>query len=265
VNRKVDCDVFQDQLDLLAEGRLPDAGIEQLKLHAASCPECAMQLQMHEHLAAQSLSDLEASVPDELVGSVWPRVKAEIAAHGSTLRSKPGRWMNWNRIVPVLAATTLVLCVGSGLLYRKVGQLLEREAALVQRVAEQDRRLAQLATGLSRDPVERAARLAGKSVWERALERRNNVSVAELEAMLRTVPAQTTMLDVGAFESLGKGVPFWSVTAVEAALSEIDSADGIQAGELLQAIGAMNISPDRRIATAHILAISRGVARPGRS
>ncbi|UCG84745.1 MAG: zf-HC2 domain-containing protein [Gemmatimonadota bacterium] len=265
MNQRPDCDVFQDQLDALLDEKLPEAGLEQLRLHAASCPGCAMQLRVHRHLVTRSLSDLEADVPAEVLGSVWPRVQADIAVSRSSRWSVPIPWHGWNRLVPVLAAATLLLCIGTGLLYRRVVQLHERETALVQQIAEQDRRLAQLATGMSMDPVARAARLAGRAVWERALERRNSVSVSEIEAMLSSLPAQATMFDAGASEVLARRIPFWSATAAEAALSGIDSADGIQAGELLQVLAALDINPDRRIATARILGLYRRETLPGRS
>jgi hypothetical protein len=224
-----------------------------------------MQLRVHEHLAAQSLSDLEATVPDELLGSVWPRVQAGIAARDPARRSDPMRWQGWNRLVPVLAAATLLLLVGSGLLYREVRQLHQREMDLVQRIVRQDRRLAELDIRTSMDPVARAARLAGRAVWERALERHNSLSVSELEAMLRNAPTNATLFTASELEVVANSIPVWSATALETALSTIESDDGIQAGELLRLIEALDINPEKRISTSRILAISRGAARRGRS
>jgi predicted anti-sigma-YlaC factor YlaD len=261
----VDCDVFQEQLDALLEKRLPDAGLDQLRLHAASCSECAMQLRLHEHLATPSLSELEAMVPEELAGSVLPRVQAEIAAHESTLQHQPGRWQGWNRLVPALAAATVLLCVGSGFLYWEVRQLRRQEDVLVRQVTEQGRRLAQLDSRTSMDPVARAASLAGRTLWERALARRNSVSVSELEQMLRSAPASTTIFSAAESEALAESLPPWMVRLAGTALSDIQSDDGIQAGELLQLIGTLDIDTERRIPTSRILAVSRQAARLGRS
>lgn len=265
MNRQLPCDVFQDQLDALLEKRLPEAGVEQMQDHAASCPDCAMQLQMHEHLMTHALSDLEAAVTPELLESVWPRVRTDITAGEPARRRGLVHWHGWNRLVPVLAAATLLLCVGVALLYWEVLQLHERETVLVRQIAEQDRRLAQLVTGSSMDPATRTARLAGKAAWERALERRNSMTISELETLLHTVPAHVTMLDADASEALARSIPFWAATAAEAAISQVDVDDGLQAGELLQVMAALDLNPERRIATARILELSRGVARQGRS
>ncbi|NIM52835.1 MAG: hypothetical protein GTN62_15285 [Gemmatimonadales bacterium] len=265
MNQRIDCEVFQDQLDALSEAQLPDEGMEQLRLHAASCPQCAMQLRVHEHLAARSPRDLEAAVPDELAGSVWPRVRAEIATHESARESERSRRHGWSWLVPALAAATVLLIVGSGLLYREVKQLHERETALVHQIGEQQRRLAELDLRTSMDPAARAASLAGRTVWERALSRRKSVSVAELEAMLHSVPERATVFSAAEMEALSESIPFWTATAVGAALSEIRSDDGIQAGELLRLVATLDIEPGRRIPTARILAISGGAARLGRS
>jgi len=265
VSQRIDCDVFQDQLDALLGDRLPDAGLEQLRLHAASCPDCAMQLRVHEHLASPSVSDLEAAVPDELVGSVLPRVQAEIAAQRSTPESEPRRWHGWSRLVPTLTAATLLLFVGSGLLYWEVRQLREHETALVRQVTEQGRRIAQLDSPTSMDPVARAASLAGRTLWERALARRSSVTVSELERMLQSAPASTTVFDSAESEALTEALPRWMADLLREALAGIQTADGVQAGELLQLMRGLDIDTERRISTSRILAVSRQATRLGRS
>ena len=65
-----DCDVFQDQLDALQASALPEEGMEQLRLHAESCGDCAVLLRLHEHLVTPSLAELEAAVPDELADEI---------------------------------------------------------------------------------------------------------------------------------------------------------------------------------------------------
>ena len=63
MKKDVDCLVFEDQLDALVAGGLPVEGLEQLRLHAFSCPDCAMLLKVKEHLTRPSLEGLEAAVP----------------------------------------------------------------------------------------------------------------------------------------------------------------------------------------------------------
>jgi hypothetical protein len=52
---------------------------------------------------------------------------------------------------------------------------------------------------------------------------------------------------------------------VDAALRDIESDDGIQAGELIQIIGTLAIDDDRRIPTSRILDASRQAARLGQT
>lgn len=265
MSHKADCDVFQEQLDALLGDRLPDAGLEQLRLHAASCADCALQLRVQEHLASPSLRDLEGQISDELAGSVLPRVLAEIAAHQASTQRAPGKWYGWSRLVPTLAAATLLLFVGSGLLYLQVRQLREQEAFLVRQVTEQGRRLAQLDVRTSMDPVARAASLAGRGLWERALSRRNSVTVSELERMLQSTPASTTIFSAAESEALTESLPRWMMALIREHLADIQANDGIQAGELLQVVRSLDIETDRRISTSRILAVSRQAASLGSS
>lgn len=259
MTRNPDCDVFQDQLDALQAGTLPEEGVEQLRLHADSCADCAMLLRVHEHLAAPPFGDLEAAVPDELVASVWPRVRAEIAT-GESARLRESRgWQGWSWLAPAMAAATLLLFIGSGLMYREVRELRQREGALVQQVAEQQRWLAELDLRTSSDPVARTAGLAGQATWERALVRRRSVSVAELARMLGSLPATTTIFDASDTEALYGNLPFWLATAVRNA-AEVRTADGLQAGELVQLVEALGVDSSRRISTTRLLALAGGSA-----
>jgi hypothetical protein len=261
VTRNPDCEVFQDQLDALEAGALPEEGMEQLRLHADSCEDCAMLLRVHEHLASPTLADLEAAVPDELVASVWPRVRAEIAT-GESARLRESRgWQGWSWLVPAMAAATLLLFIGSGLMYQELGELRRRENALVQQVAEQERWLAELDLRTSTDPVARTAGLAGRAAWERALARRKSVSVAELARLLHSLPATTTIFDASQLEALYRNLPVWMAIAVRDAAAEIRTADGLQAGELIPLVEALGVDSSRRIPTERLLALAGGTAR----
>ncbi|MGD2216634.1 MAG: zf-HC2 domain-containing protein [Gemmatimonadales bacterium] len=261
MNLKPDCEVFQDQLDALQAGALPEQGVEMLRLHAASCEDCAVLLRVHEHLAAPPLGDLEAAVPDELVASVWPRVQAEVAT-GESARLRESRgWQGWSWLVPAMAAATLLLFIGSGLMYQEVRELRRRETALVQQVAEQERWLAQLDLRTSTDPVARTAGLAESATWERALARRKSVSVGELARMLGGLPATTTIFDASNTEALYRNLPFWLATAVRDVAADVRTGDGLQAGELAQLVETLGVDSSRRISTTRLLALAGGTAR----
>lgn len=75
MEERVDCRVFEDQLDALVRDELPEEGVRCLLLHAGGCPECAMQLRVKEHLFGGSLEELEQMVPEGLLESLWDRVK----------------------------------------------------------------------------------------------------------------------------------------------------------------------------------------------
>lgn len=261
MGKKTDCDVFQDQLDALRDGALPGTVVEQLHRHAASCPNCAMILRLHEHLASPSPGDLEPVVPDELVASVWPRIQAEIATNEPAGIRELRGWRHWGWLVPALAAATLLLFVSSALLFREVRGLRQREIALAQQIAEQEQRLAELDVRTSSHAVVRTAGLAGRAVWARALQRRRSVSISELAEMLRALPASTTIFGALELEALNESARFWTASALSDALAEVGTDDGIQAGELLRLLEALDLDPERRIPTARILAIAWG-ARP---
>lgn len=121
MKKEIDCQVFEDQLDALLDGSLPDEGIGHLQLHALSCPDCAMLLRVHEHLALPSLEELEAATPEELVASMWSTVEAEVGPMvegvvkegkkeglGGVSAGTPGvHRFPW--LVPTLAAASIVL------------------------------------------------------------------------------------------------------------------------------------------------------------
>jgi hypothetical protein len=261
VTRDSDCEVFQDQLDTLQAGMLSEEGVEQLRNHAAACEDCAMLLRVHEHLATLPLAELEAAVPDELVASVWPRVAAAVAIGKSARLRETRGWQGWSWLVPAMAAATLLLFIGSGLMYRELRESRRRESALLEQIAERERWLAELGLRSSADPVTRTAGLAGQATWERALARRRSVSVGELSRMLSRLPATTTILDASQLEALYKSIPFWLAPAVRGAAADVRTEDGLQAGELARLVEALGIDSSRRISTARLLALAGGGRR----
>lgn len=264
MKKGIDCEVFQDQLDALGTGTLSGEGREQLRVHAESCPECATLLKMHEHTAASSLADLEAAVPAHMLDSMWPRVEAAIGERQvvSMRDSKRGRGPGW--LVPAMAAATILLALGVGLLFTQLRQLQSREQVLAQQVVEQQRWLAELDVRMSSNAVVRTAALAGRTPWERALARRQNVSITEIGEMLQRVPASATVLSASQLEALIGGVPPRTRAAWSEALSDVDRDNGIQAGELLGLLRALPVGPERTMPTARILGLLKGGAT-GRS
>ncbi len=265
MKKGIDCEVFQDQLGALEDGPLPEEGIEQLRLHAGSCAVCAMLLRMHEHLVVRSQADLEAAVPDELVASMWPRVQAEIATQ-QTLRLRESRSRRaWSWLVPTMAAATILLFIGTGFLFAELSKLRERERLLVQQVVEQRRWLAELDQRTSASAIARTAGLAGSATWERVLSRRERLSLSELSDLLASVPSGTTILGAIDLEELAGNTPLWRTAAWRELLDGIETEDGVQAGELLRLIQAMDVDPRMSISTARLLRISRRALGRGRS
>ena len=95
MKKDVDCQVFEDQLDALVRAELPAEGMRQLRVHAGMCADCAMALKVQEHLLGPSLEELEARVPEELLGTVWPGVRRDIdsrAGQGEHPVGHAGAW-----------------------------------------------------------------------------------------------------------------------------------------------------------------------------
>ena len=208
MKKGIDCEVFQSQLDALSGGVLSEDGVQLVRRHAASCAECAMLLQLHEHLFEPSVKDLEAAVPDALAGSVWPRVKAEIAVRDSQRHPISGRWAGPGWLVPTLAAASALLLIGTGLLLGQMRKLHAREQALVQQVAEHEQRLAELDLRAFSGSAAARVGLGRRAGWERALARRESVSLSELREMVSGFPGGLTVISASEAEALEQGRPF---------------------------------------------------------
>lgn len=249
MNRSRDCELFAEQLDELVGGALTEAEAAERRRHATACADCGMLLAVREHLVETSQGELEARVPDELADSVWPSVQARVARRRpGAMRSPPRR--GW--LVPALAAASLTLLVGCGYLLMEVGRLRERSDALVRRVEQQERWLTELNTGPDLGPRARTAALAGGAGWQRMLARRDRISVAELRELLEAVPAELTVLDAGRLRGLRRELPFG--TGIPAATRDLlDPEDGLQAGELLRLLDALNLDSSWSLAVSRLL------------
>ena len=100
------------------------------------------------------------------------------------------RKLNALPILALITGTLLVAC--SGLLLREVARLRERESALVEHVADQERWLAELDLRTAVTPVARTAGLAGSRSWQRVLartDRRRFSRVPSVETKSALAPA----------------------------------------------------------------------------
>jgi len=257
VNKGIDCDVFQDQLDALKAGSLSDEGMAQLRLHSDSCSECAMSLRVHEHLTASTSADLEMAVPDGFADSIWPGVEAELAVRRSQRPDR--RWDLRGRawLLPVMAAAMLALAVASGLVFTELTRVKARERVLAQTVAEQQRWLAELEERTSANTNVLAAGLASRG-WARALTRREEMSIAELGELLRRVPARATVLTTAQAETLMGVVSLWAPPGWKQAISEIEVGDGVRAGELVEILESLDVDREMTLRTSRILGLIRG-------
>lgn len=263
---RTECEVFQDRLDAVRAGTAGPEDRDRLREHAASCPDCAALLRMHERLDLPAQDELEAAVPSDLVDSMWPRVREVVGVGPAAGAKGASRWTvrppAW--LVPAMAAAIAALLLGVGYLAGDRARLREREADLAQRVAEQGRRL----TELERSGPGGAFRTGGpltSAGWERALTGRETITLGEMRTLLARVPAGTTLFGASELEALSGAIPFWLRDRWSAALDGIDVSDGVQAGEMLAALRALDLDAGTSIPTARILAIYRAAFSTGRS
>jgi hypothetical protein len=258
VKKKIDCQVFEDQLGALVNGDLPADGVEQLRLHSESCPDCAMQLKVHEHLAAPSLEELEARVPSSLVASVWPRVEGTLEGRTRTARPTPetasrrrSLFSAWQ--VPVMAAAILILLLGSGFLFAELRKVQARERVLAEQILDQREWLAELELRTSLDDVSRTASLTGRTNWIRALSREERITVRELREMLRSLPGNPTLLSATEVRALQRRTGRWTPMPWGEALRGFQGETGIRAQDLLAALETMDLHPEINLPTARIV------------
>ena len=282
--KNVDCRVFEDQLDALVEGQLPPEGVRQMRRHAESCPDCAMQLKVQEHLALPSLEELEERVPDEMVASMWDRVRrdagpelgagtrsvaeVEAAAGGQTHGrgrerehfrrpgqagdngSGPGPF-GW--LVPTLAAATVALLFATGFLFWEMRQLRAREDVLAQQVVEQRRWLAELEVSAGADPVARTAALAGRSPWVRALSRQETISLEGLRSLLRAMPGDRVLLEAERLEAVRRSPAPLTPPLLREVLARIQGDDGVRARDLLRALETLDVGPETTVPVSELV------------
>jgi hypothetical protein len=261
--KDMDCELFQDQLDSLQSGTLQEEGLRQLRLHAASCPDCAMALKVAEHLVSPSLEELEARVPDDLLASVWAGVSAETSGSGATRppwRRRRARSQTW--LVPALAAASVALLLSTGFLFLRLRSAESTGARLASEVADLQRDMAGF--GARTEWVQRTAQLAGsRRTQARALDfallGQDTVTVQALLDLLEQLPPDLVLFDTSRVEGL-LGAPVRPspelreiLMGMAGALPSPGHDGGVRAGELERWLAASGLPRDLSVPKAALL------------
>jgi len=283
--KNVDCRVFEDQLDTLIAGSLPEEGMEQLLLHAGDCPDCSMLLRVKEHLSLPSLEELEAAVPEALLGSILPRVVRELE-NPPLKRSREGRsifhrrrdfsqngdrregrrsahrrrWKAW--LVPTLAVASAVLLFSTGFLYSELRRVKATGSQLAQEVGTLQTNLAELE--MRTEEVERTAELARRnSLQVRAREflatGPESLTLGDLIEALESFSDHRVRLDASQVRTLRRPSTFLPRELREIAeilATEVRSRGtfrDISAGELAEWLAKSGIPRDRTLPTSRLI------------
>jgi len=269
MSHKIDCQVFNAQLDSLNKGTLSEDAVAQLLRHAQTCPDCGALLRMHEQLTEIAPHELERSVPDEMVTSMWKRVEDTIA--DDEIRSSDGRasaprarWlerlfarpsMRW--AVPIQTVAIVVLVAGTSVIYTELQQLREREETLRQQLSVQDRRIDEMDQTMSQSNVARMTGLADRFLWQERLSGRGDMTVSELNHFLRSMPSDALLLEASDAGRLLRNVSRNRVGHPAKVMKQIQTSDGLRAGEALLLIEAMDLPPGDRGPARWLLSFSR--------
>lgn len=243
---RVDCLVFEDQLDALVRGALPGDGAALLREHASGCPDCAALGRLGERLAGPTLEELEAQVPDAWVKDMWAGVRRELRARDGGRRSR------WGWAVPALAAASVVLIALNGVTLRALSRATAVAEELTEEVLDQQRRLVEAAGPA---PAAGGSAMVRRAASLRVLEARGDMTVDDLRALLAGLPADmpviraarvgtlsgSRLLPPGWREALGRLPADGDVTAgdVLAVLEELELPGGasVPAGRLFDLLG----------------------------
>jgi hypothetical protein len=214
---------------------------------------------MRELLEVPSPEELEAAVPDRVAAGMWSAVRPLVAGRR---RNRHAR--TW--LVPALAAASVALALLAGGLAVERATILGRQAALEDRVARQESRLATLET-TARAERPSAIALVAAPDWARDLARRDTVTLGQVLELLARVPGQTTLLDASELAAIGAGRAgsFAGRGAWSELTTTLDLADGLQAGELLEALRELDFGDGTAISTARVIELYRAARRAARS
>lgn len=269
MTRPIDCVYFDEQLDALMRGKLPDDAKGQLVAHAAECTECSMTLRIQKHLLDEPLEALEARVPKEHLDAMWDRVEGALEPVGpspsvaSPNRSRDGRggsvrgW--W---IPTLAAACLVLLVSTTLLGMALAGSRSREARIANQMTEFEQRLA--GGGVVESWIRRTSEL-GQNPSRRIraaahyLQGADEVSLQSLSELLARFPEQTILLDADALDALTRaprspGPEYRDLLAVlNNALDEIQPNGGLRVGDFAEWLSTATLPQDLSVPTTALL------------
>jgi hypothetical protein len=266
VKKEIDCQVFEDQLDALMKGKLSEEGVGQLKSHALSCPDCAMQLRVQEHLALPSLEELEGAVPEELLASVWPTVEDAVRGGGpggirgasdASGSSRILAYLHSSWLVPTLAAASVVLLFSTGFLFSELRNTEARESQLAERIGQLEDDLAEL-NGRT-VAVERTAGLASRRPWARAvnlsLGSQESVTVGWLQEMLGNMQPDAHVLSKSEWDDLMGSRFSRGFGRLRVSIPGESIADGLTVAELLTLLEELNLDPDQTVPADRLMDI----------
>ncbi len=243
------CERFAELVDQLEDPRLGAAELARVTAHAESCAACAALLRIREHFAEPDLETIEAAVPEKLVSEMWPRVAEATQRTGTgpiPLASPRKRWgaIRW------LAAAAVVLIIGltggGAYLWGRNVELTQRERQLSERLDQQERHIESM--------VEIATASVARSHRDTPLLRLGGpfagdeqISTGELRDRLAELPPDTRIMNSGELRTLGARLPRLRASAVGRSIAEYTASGGLQAGELLSLIDALDLDPSTRI------------------
>jgi hypothetical protein len=222
-----------------------------------------MLLKVHEHLALPPLEALEATVPDEMVTSMWNRV--ETSGTRPARRRLGSRWQ-----IPVLAAAAVVLLFSTGFLAKE----LRTTRAQVQDLANQADLLSVWigSSGEGANLVQRTANLAGgPSTRGRALALaflgQDDIRLENLVDLLRSLPDEEVLFRVSQLQTVGR-TPSMTASGSREVLALLERAAGdlgvtqepgqdreIRAGDLADWLATSGLSPDLVVPKSPIIEI----------
>ena len=263
VKKDIDCRIFEEQLDALMEGRLSEEGVEQLQLHALTCPDCAMLLRVQKHLSLPSLESLESAVPPELLESMWPRVEEETVNPrrfaSAEARAPVQSFRSW--LVPLLAAASLVLLFSTGYLVTALMASQAREERLAQEVSELDWWMAN--ADRAQEWVLRTGALAPKAQLSRALDfglaGEESVEIGRILEILGSLPGDRILLDAASVRALteARSPPPPELRdlllLLEEAVATLGDEEGVRAGELRQWLSSSPLPSDMVVPTSSLI------------
>lgn len=266
--KDIDCQIFEDQLDSLQAGTLAEEGLRQLRLHASSCPECAMSMKVLEHLALPSLEELEKEVPDDLLAGVWQGVVAGIdpsaeTSHGDASGGPPSR-RSTTWLLPTLAAASMALLFSTGFLFLELKRSETRSVRLAGQMADLQEEIDR--SDANGEWIQRTAQLAGNRrsrarALDYALAGQEGVTVATLVELLGRYPEDMVLFEASEIESLlGMSVrppPELRrlLSSLAVGLTTLDDPREVRAGELAKWLATSGLPQDLVVPKSPLLAL----------